>query len=447
MTLTLKTRISLVLTGLAASLLLAGAGLWLAYTRDAIHEEVEAASRVAERWLAVTAREAREGHPAWSPAALLQHLRAVGRLRANALEVLDARGERLYLSPGPSYKAGRAAPAWFAALVEPEFPARRLDAGDLVLILHPDPSRSVLDAWDQLAVLAGWGAVLLGALFAAARLALARALQPLGQVGAALAHTAGGRFDRRLPAFGVPELDGLGESYNRMVEALSATRAENRLLETDRDFARELHRRLEEERRHIARELHDELGQAITAVRALSGSVIQRAGDDARLRQCGDAILAMTGEMQDGVRAILHRLQPAAGSPIAETLAAYCRAWTERHPDIQLRYEIAPLVGQLDDDTTLALLRLLQESLTNVARHARASRAEVSLAVDADGVHLVVSDNGRGLPQPAAPTGRYGLAGMRERVAALCGRFSLESPDAGGLRVCATLPCPLAIAA
>lgn len=444
----LKNRVSLVLTALAASLLLAGGGLWLRHTRAAIHEEVEAATKVAEQWLAVAARQTREGRPAWSRAALVAHLEAAGRLRANALEVVDARGERLYLSPPPRYKAGRAAPAWFAGLVEPAFPARRLDAGELRLVLHPDSSRAALDAWDELAALAGWAVLFLAALYLATRHALDRALRPLAQVQAALAHTAQGRFDRRLPAFGTAELDGLGTGYNRMVEALSAARAENRLLESHRDFARELHRRLAEERRHIARELHDELGQGITAVRALAGSIIQRAGDDTRLNRCGEAILAMTGEMQDGVRAILDRLQPpAAAYRIDQALAAYCRAWAERHPAIRLHHDIAPLTGEVDDDTALTLLRLLQESLTNVARHAGASRAAVSLAVDGRGLHLVVSDNGRGLDHAPLPAGRYGLAGMRERIAARCGRLRLERPAAGGLRVCATLPYGAAPAA
>lgn len=437
----LKNRISLVLTALAASLLLAGGGLWLLHTRAAIHEEVEAATKVAEQWLAVAARQAREGSPAWTPAALVAHLQAAGRLRANALEVVDARGERLYLSPAPRYKAGRAAPDWFASLVEPALPARRLDAGTLRLILHPDSSRAALDAWDELAALAGWAALVLAVLCLATRHALDRALLPLGQVKAALAHTAQGHFDRRLPAFEVAELDSLGDGYNRMVETLSATQAENQLLESHRDFARELNRRLSEERRHIARELHDELGQGIAAVRALAGSVVQRAGDDSRLNQCGQAILAMTGEMQDGVRAILDRLQPPpAAYRIDETLAAYCRAWAGRHPEISLHHAIAPLTGEVDDDTARTLLRLLQESLTNVARHAGASRATVSLSVDGSGLHLVVSDNGRGIDHAAPPAGSYGLAGMRERIAARCGRFCLERPAGGGLCVRATLP-------
>jgi two-component system sensor histidine kinase UhpB len=149
------------------------------------------------------------------------------------------------------------------------------------------------------------------------------------------------------------------------------------------------------------------------------------------------------------VRAILHRLQPPAadGYRIDQVLSAYCRAWAERHPDIQLEHEIAPLTGRVDDDTALTLLRLVQESLTNVARHAGASAVAVSLTLNAEGLNLVVSDNGRGLQQPAAPAGRYGLAGMHERVAALCGHFSLERPADGGLRVCATLPYDAALAA
>lgn len=445
---TLKTRISLVLTTLVATLLLIGGGLWLSHTRESIHEEIEAASRVAAQWLAVAAHQARAGDPAWSPKALLDYVQAAGRLRANTLEVVDRRGELRYRSPAPTYKSGRSAPAWFTRLVEPEFAPRRLEAGELTLVLHPDPSRSVLDAWDETVGLVGWGTVLLITLFIAARFALARALHPLGEVQAALAHTATGRLDHRLPAFGVAELDRLSDGYNRMVETLSATQAENQLLETDRDFARELHHRLEEERRYIARELHDELGQAITAVRALSGSIIQRAGDDAGLKQCGEAILAMTGEMQDGVRAILHRLQPpAADYRIDEVLSAYCRAWSDRHPEIQLRSTIAPLTGRVDDDTALTLLRLLQESLTNVARHAGASSAEVSLLVEGGQLHLVVSDNGCGLEESANTAGRYGLAGMRERVAACCGCLSLERPAGGGLRVRATLPYDAALAA
>ena len=142
--LSLRTRLSFVLTGLLAALLLGLAGLWLQGARTGIHEEVEAATRVSEQWLQVIARQsAGNGISADQMLALLQ---PAGRIRANALEVLDAAGQRLYLSPPPSYKQGRVVPTYFAHLVAPEFAARRIEFGALAVIIHPDPSRSIIDA-------------------------------------------------------------------------------------------------------------------------------------------------------------------------------------------------------------------------------------------------------------------------------------------------------------
>ncbi len=196
----LRTRVSLLLTALAGVLVVALAGLWLRQTQESVREEVAAATRVAEQWLRVTAR-ARGAGPQ-DDARLLADIRALGRIRANALEVLDGAGQRRYLSPPSRYKAGRAAPAWFGAAVEPRFAARRIAAGELTLVLRPDASRATLDAWDELCAMAGWAVAMLAALFLAACYALDRALRPLGQVMAALDRTGQGRFDTRLPAIG-----------------------------------------------------------------------------------------------------------------------------------------------------------------------------------------------------------------------------------------------------
>ena len=109
----LQARLSLVLTVLIAVLMSAGAAVWMRETRQAIHEEVEAATRVAQQWLVVVLAEQRDGD-AEARARLLSRLAAVGRIRANRLEVFGAGGERLYVSPESPYKAGRDAPAWFA---------------------------------------------------------------------------------------------------------------------------------------------------------------------------------------------------------------------------------------------------------------------------------------------------------------------------------------------
>ena len=95
----LRLRLSLVLTALAAALVLAGAAMWVRDARIAIAEEVTAANRVAAQWLGAAARGAAEGDPAWSEERLIAHLTAVGRIRAHHLEARDPVGRVVYLAP------------------------------------------------------------------------------------------------------------------------------------------------------------------------------------------------------------------------------------------------------------------------------------------------------------------------------------------------------------
>ena len=247
--------------------------------------------------------------------------------------------------------------------------------------------------------------------------------------------------------------------YNRLADSLDESRATNARLEADQSLARTIQARLEQERRAIARELHDELGQSITAVRSIAGAILQRSAEQPGIHGSAQAILAMTGHMQDGVHAILQRLRrdsPAAHERIEDTLQAYCALWASHHEGIELRCAIEPLDemqgAPLDDGVGLALLRVLQESLTNVARHARARTVEVRIGLRRDGVdcngqteiEVEVRDDGRGLGAQPTP-GRHGLAGMRERLAELHGRLELLSPPDGGLCVRARLPQPVPV--
>ncbi|ENO87220.1 HAMP domain-containing sensor histidine kinase [Thauera linaloolentis] len=442
----LHTRLSLMLTLVLALALLAGGALWLRETRNAIHEEIESAGRVAEQWLTVLIDETRlDG--ADGQARLMSALAAVGRIRAHALEITATGGQRLYASPGATYKAGRTAPAWFAGHLAPHLRVRHFDAGPVQISLLPDASRAVLDAWDGLTSLAGWA--LAGLLLAGigCHLGLRKALAPLRAIDTAFDRGARGHFDQRLPAVGAPELDRLARSYNRLADQLDHTLADNAALAADRHFARAVQDRLEAERRLIARELHDELSQGITAVRAIAGAIQQRSTEQPGIHGNAQVILAMTGQMQDGIRTILQRLrQPAPEAPgtAGALVEDACRQWSRLYPQIALDCRIAAGAPTLANEQTHALQRLLQESLTNVARHAQASAVSVALAWNAQTVTLSITDNGLGLRADAAdPRPRYGLLGMQERVRALGGTLRLERPADGGCRVEASLPLAL----
>lgn len=446
--LSLHTRISLVLTGLAASLLLVLAGLWLQGARAGIHEEVEAASRVSEQWLQALTGELRELPPAALPARLLGIVKPLGRIRANGLEVINIDGSLLYNSPPPTYKAGRSVPAWFTDLLTPEFTPRWLEVGKLRLVLRPDASRSLIDAWDDLCTMAAWAGLLLGLLFVATRWALDRALRPLSQVMQALDRTGGGRFDTRLPVFATPELGRISRAFNGMADRLVAAVNDNVRLETEREVDAQMQARLQEERRVIARELHDELAQGITAVRALAGAIVQRTADQPALHGHARSIVSATGEMQDGVRGILHRLRPPASSDLMTTLQRTLAAWQVQHEAITLHSRLALGNRVVSDDVALAVLRIVQEGLTNIVRHAKASRVELDITATSGRLQISLADNGSGSsgqPSPAAGSG-LGLTGMAERIALLGGHLKIENRPGNGFCLVASLPdhAPLA---
>lgn len=441
----LRLRVSLVLTAFAAALVLAGAALWLRDARTAIAEEIISAHRVAAQWLGAAANGAASGDPAWSEPRLIAHLHAVGRIRAHHLEVHDESGRQLYQSPPSAYKAGHDAPAWFARGFDPALPPLNLIAGPLTITLQPDASRAIVNLWDDLAAAAGRAALALAGLFAGCWFALGRALRPLDSVMAALDRTGQGRFDTRLPETGPAELVRLAQAFNGMAGRLDLAVAENVRLTQEQALARTVTERLEADRQAIARELHDELGQSITAVGALAGAIIQRCPDNPAVGQSAGVIRDVAARMHDDVRALLTRLRPPSapvgGQTLADAVASYLDAWQSRHPDIELTTELFAGPCPLPDDITLTALRVVQESCTNVIRHAEATRARVRLLRDDAGLVVEISDNGRGL-SPAPGQAGFGLTGMRERVAAVGGKLDITSPAGTGTRVHARLPLP-----
>lgn len=440
--LSLRLRVSLVLTALAAAFVLTGAALWVRDARTAIAEEVTAAHRVAAQWLSVSAQGTAAGDPAWTESRLLAHLSAVGRIRAHQLEARDATGKLLYRSPPSPYKPGRDAPAWFANWLAPDLPALTLPAGSLTLKLQPDASRALIDLWDDLAAAAGRALLALVGLFAGCWFAIDRALKPLGTVMAALDRTGQGNFDTRLPVDGPPELAHLAEAFNSMALRLDQAVAENGRLNHEQAVARAVTERLEADRTAIARDLHDELGQSITAVAALAGAIVQRTENAPGIRQSAEVIRDVASRMQGDVRALLTRLRPPRSGPqetLDDAVRTYLAAWSKRHSDIELSTELFAGPSPLPDEITLTALRVVQESCTNIVRHALASKARIRLLRAGDSLTVEISDNGRGI-MPAPGQSGFGLTGMRERVAELNGHLDISSPAGGGTRIRARLP-------
>jgi signal transduction histidine kinase len=192
-------------------------------------------------------------------------------------------------------------------------------------------------------------------------------------------------------------------------------------------LTRLLLRAQEDERRRIARELHDEAGQVLTAVKIeldLEGR-----------KDAGDLV----GRALAQVRDISNLLRPSLLDDLG--LVAALRALADdfaRATRIDVALDLDGAGGRVAPDVEVVIYRVVQEALTNVARHARASQARVSLAAEDRHVVLTVEDNGRGLNEDA--TSHLGWLGMRERVTAAGGTLSIAARESGGVRLLARIP-------
>lgn len=237
------------------------------------------------------------------------------------------------------------------------------------------------------------------------------------------------RPGQRVPEAGSGGVAHLVRSFNEMLTRLEAERASS---------AAQALAATEAERQRIARELHDEIGQSLTVVLLGLKRVADRApadlSDDLRLIQ--DAARSSLEDM----RLIARRLRPGVLQDLGlhAALAALASEFST-HAGIPVRRSLETGLPQLTQDAELVIYRVVQEGLTNAARHSGARHIDLSLsrAEQGDGVALRIADDGRGL-RDAAEGG--GIRGMRERAILIGADFAILPRLGGGTQVCMVVP-------
>jgi len=236
---------------------------------------------------------------------------------------------------------------------------------------------------------------------------------------------------------------------NRMLNAELAERAlsEQRLRASEenlRALATHLQSVREEERIHIAREIHDELGQALTGLKfELNTFAKHFESDDAAARQDKQQTLNVAiDRIINSVRRIASGLRPEVLDEIGLAAAFDWQAREfQRRTGIRCHVNIPARFIDPDKDRSTALFRIFQELLTNVARHANATRVNVALCEGEEALALCVEDNGRGIKETEAQSPRsLGFLGLRERVLAFGGSIHVKGDEGKGTRVCVSIP-------
>jgi two-component system, NarL family, sensor histidine kinase DevS len=194
------------------------------------------------------------------------------------------------------------------------------------------------------------------------------------------------------------------------------------------------------ERRRLARELHDETGQALTSI-LLGLRSIEEAPTDEEMRSAVTEVRNLVRSTLQDVRQLAVELRPKALDDFG--LVAALERLTESFAEqTGIAVEFVPALpeGRLSPEADTALYRIVQESLTNVVKHARASRVSIVLTRKDDSVSVVVEDDGVGFEPGRTRDGGLGLVGMRERVGLLGGRLTIESRPGAGTTFVAEVP-------
>ena len=319
---------------------------WLEFdgTRRAVGEEIAGANTVATNLL----KRVADVYTLAGEQQLLRFLQQLGRVRAHEISLRTADGREIYRSPPSPCKPGREAPAWFTSALLPSTPVQvfRLASG-AELVVEANPSRAILDGWDEMTQLMLIGGIAFIVLNAAVFWLVGRAIAPWPVIVGGLNRIEQGDLEHRLPPLRGHEANMISATFNRMAQSLQekqlsdrkARDAEERL-QHRRELDQIIEQRLDEERRLIARELHDEFAQSVTAIRSFAVVIANQNPADSRTTEVAQLISTEAARLYDAMHGLIPRLAPLTLDTLglAATIEDFIKQWQGRNPAIRFSF-------------------------------------------------------------------------------------------------------------
>lgn len=432
----------------------AGWSLILLNNRTAVRNELQASTDLARGLLAATDVEQSSD---LQPAELLGRLRdridELGLIRHVRLQILDSGGRELGASPAPRHGQSHP-PAWFTWMISPSPTTYRWpiivngkSVGSVLIITNP--ADEVAEAWANMRDLFAVAAVLLPLTWILVIRFVGRALEPVSLLVSGLDRLARGELGVRLPKFGVRELTRMRERFNMLAERLEETNTRNEAL-LQRVVSVQ-----DEERRRNARELHDNLIQYLFSIRT-DAFVINRMLADGRngeIEGLTRSIVSAANQMEQVIRSMIQRLRPLVLDELGleDALLDLVASWRTKNAGVVCELQIGGRLDNLGEEVSLAVYQIIGECLTNITKHAEASRVAIEIHGDYNencesdqqgaafsNLKITVADDGHGMDD--ASSDGVGLLGMSERVEMLKGRLSVSRRSQRGTLVEAVIP-------
>lgn len=415
-------------------LLLGGAiGIWQA--RQSVSKEVDSSVNLALQLIKIGIGNSKTHQTDW-----LSRLSSLEQTRHLKIQLKKSTGEIVNLSHQPALdKQEDTPPEWFVNLVvsaypKVEYPVDTFDNKGLILIIQANPMDEIAEVWQESVAFFNSLLLLVALTFLSVHMVFNKTLLAIHSIVEHLKGIETGDYQKKLPEFSTQEYNQIAAAINHMTDVLDNTEQQNRALT---QHSLEIQ---EEERQRLSQELHDEFGQSLTAIKVMAATAAHEKVDTEKTTA---SIITICDHLMTVVRSMMTQLHPLILTDLGlqATLEDLLHHWEVRNEPTVFILECDDQVDQLDRTIVIQVFRVIQESLTNIIRHAEASQVRISLQIkpDPDTLLLSISDDGQGCDLDQLNSG-FGLRGMEERIKLLGGHFKIHSEANKGMKITAQVP-------
>lgn len=417
-------------------IIILGGSLAIWQAKTAVRKEVQASFNLAVEMIKTGIRqyETSDNTPDWHQVfAALQHSRHID------VALINESGEQTELLEELASSEATSAPNWYKKLViteqlKTQYFITMKDNTVQRIAVSSDPNDEITEAWNESKAYLWSIIVMMLIIFITINLVFHTVFRAVGSILSGLRQVESGQYEHTLPKFKIQEFDAIAREINSLSTILAEARKKNRAL------ARHTMQIQEQERQNMSRELHDEMGQSLTAIKAMSVAIKE---PDTDIKSIADSIIEICDHLSDVARSMMRTLHPLSLSELGlgATLKDLVNEWRRRHTAIKIELSYDPNLEQMTDEISIHVYRIVQECLTNVVRHAKADEVRVIIEKidNRKGPHIEIKvlDNGIG---GSTEGDGFGIRSMRERVESMQGSFSFKSTVGLGVSVTARIP-------
>ncbi len=431
----LRYQISLRILLISLCILFIGGSMSIWQAREAVSKEVDSSINLALQLIKIGIGTTKIDETDW-----LFRLSSLEQTRHLNIQLKKPSGEIINIThQRQPANEDELPPNWFINLVVREYPKAEYQIDTLnnykpTLLIQANPMDEITEVWDE--SLSFFTILLLLILFTflSVHLVFNKTLLAIRSIVDHLRGIEKGEYQNKLPDFSTQEYDDIATAINQMTKVLDETQEQNRALT---QHSLEIQ---EEERQRLSQELHDEFGQSLTAIKVMAVTAAHKKSDTKKITE---SIVEICDHLMTVVRSMMKQLHPLILTELGlkATLEDMVNHWEDRSTPTSFNLHCDDAVDELDRTLIIQIFRVIQESLTNIIRHADASYVTINIEIKTkpDTLDLLITDDGKGCDMEQITSG-FGLSGMEERVKLLGGSFKIQSQIEQGMQIEVQIP-------